>query len=146
MPFIAVVGESVHYNGGAEVWRGDEALSLAYFEAHAFLEDDGEEIGDSVGAGSGEAEERGEAPDLQVCCVAEVFCPVESGYMSVFEFIKSCFLVLLFRDCIVSILLDPRNNKVGFFLGQELQTESFGGFLGKVYNQNVGSQTEQACD
>ena len=65
MPLVAVVGTAVHPDGGEDVGWGDEALGGADAEAHALVEDDGEEVGDGVGAGGREAEEGGEAPDLE---------------------------------------------------------------------------------
>ena len=47
--FVAKPSCAVHNNAGGPIWRGDEALGLADGISHAIVEDDRQEICDSVG-------------------------------------------------------------------------------------------------
>ena len=105
MPLVAVPGHCKGQEGSEYVGWRDQALCLADAEAHALLEDDGQEIGDGVGAGGREAEEGCEAPDLEVQSVPEVLAPVELG-----------------GNGVVAIFLNAGYDEGGFFLGEETET------------------------
>ena len=77
MPFVAKVGKGVHDDGGEDVGWRNQALGCSDVEAHSFSQNDGQEVGDRIGGGRGEAEEAGEAPDFEIEGVLEVFADLE---------------------------------------------------------------------
>jgi hypothetical protein len=82
VPFVAEVGKSEHDDSSEDVGRSDKALGGCHIEPHADVENDGQEVGDGIGAGGGEAKQAGEAPDFQVQGVAEVLPDVKSVTIS----------------------------------------------------------------
>lgn len=82
MPFIAIIRECVHDDGGKDVWRGDQALRSSNSETHTLVENDGQEICDGVCASGGQAEKTGETPNLQVKSVGKIHLDVESATQS----------------------------------------------------------------
>ncbi len=72
MVFVSQNRARVHHDRCSDVRGRDETLSFGDAEAHSFSQDDGEEVSDSIGVGSGEHEEGGEAPYFKVEGVGEV--------------------------------------------------------------------------
>ena len=107
MPLVTVVSEREHDYGSEDIGWCNQALRCSCAESHTILEDDRKEVGDGVGDGSGEHEERGKTPDLEVQCMLHVFSDGES-----------------FWNSVVSILLDPCNNEGNFLFVQELLAEA----------------------
>ncbi len=116
---LTIPGTAEHPDCGYAVGWCDEALRFGDVEPHAFLKDDGEEVGDGVSAGrgrsviarddlmaneyshcGGQPEQRSEAPDFEIGCTAQIVAEVE-----------------VFWDGIVAVLLDARNDVGGLFLG-----------------------------
>lgn len=118
-------GLNVHEESCGGVGRGDEALCLGDIEAHAEHEDDGEEVGDGVGGGGAEAEEGGEAPDLEITGVAKVLAQVERG-----------------SDCVGAVLFDARDHEVDLFVVEEAAGAL--GLIGEVDEEEVADEAEDA--
>lgn len=55
-----------HPDTGKDVWWGDEALRCTNAETHTTVENQWQEVGESVGDGGGEAEDKTEAPNLDI--------------------------------------------------------------------------------
>ena len=107
MIFVAEPGEPEHDERSEDIGRRNETLRGGDIEAHARIENDGQEIGDGVGIGGCKAKESGEAPNLQVEGVLEVFANVKFLW-----------------DCIVTILLDAGNDESRLLLVQELEPKA----------------------
>ena len=129
MPFVAEVGEGEHDDRGGNIRRRDKALGGREAKAHALFQNDGEEVGDGVRVGSGEAEEGGEAPDFEIEGVAEVGTNAEG-----------------LRDGVVAVLLDPSDDEGGFLFVEELQAEVLGRLLREVDDQHVACEAKNAGD
>ena len=124
---VSEVRKGIHDNRGENVWWCNETLRSGNTETHAVVQDDGEEIGDSVGVGRGESKECGETPDLQVCCVLQVLANVEFLW-----------------DGIVTVLFDPGDDEGSLFLGQEFELETLScGLFGEICDEEEGTETKQ---
>jgi hypothetical protein len=51
MVLVSQISPAVHDNSRGHVGWGDEAFGGGHGETHSFVENDGQEVGDSVGAG-----------------------------------------------------------------------------------------------
>ena len=146
---LTIPGTAEHPDCGYAVGGCDEALCFGDVETHAFLEDDGEEVGNGVGTGrgrsvvvfddtrsteyshcGGQAEQRSKTPDFEISCTAQVVAEVE-----------------LFWDGIVTVLLDPCNDEGGFLLVQEAEGQAgpLGRFLGEVGDGEGTDDADNDC-
>ena len=123
--FIGKDGLDEHEEPSCGVGGSNEALCLCDVEAHAEHEDDGEEVGDGVGGGGAEAEEGGEAPDLEIAGVAQVLAEVELG-----------------GDGVGAVLLDARDHKVDLLVREEAVGTL--GLVGEVDEEEVAGDGDAA--
>jgi hypothetical protein len=127
VPLVCIVRLRVHQDGGGNIGRRDKALRRGQFETHAILQDDGKEVCDCVGAGRGETEEPGEAPDLEIHGGLEI--------LPDFEWLG---------NGVVAILFDSGNNEGRFGFGEE--AKAGGGLLGEVNDEVIPGEANGACD
>lgn len=66
LTFVAGPGETHHDKAGKDIGRGNQAVRRSGAEAHTVFEDDGEEVGNSVGYSGGEHKNQSKPPDLKV--------------------------------------------------------------------------------
>jgi hypothetical protein len=81
VPLVTEICERVHDNGCKDVGRCDQTLAGSNIEAHPFVQNDGQEVGDGVGTGRGQAEEGSEGPDLEIESVLQVLAPFEAVWV-----------------------------------------------------------------
>lgn len=79
MPLVAVIRKRVHDYRCQHIGRSDQALRCRNTEAHALVQNDGQEVSNGVRAGGGESEQASKAPDLQVSRICQIFLDIESG-------------------------------------------------------------------
>jgi hypothetical protein len=111
--------------------RTDQALRCADGEAHAYVEDDGQEVRDGVGDGGGQTEQASERKNLQVQDATQVLAQVEG-----------------LGNNIVAILLDPGADESSFSLAQERQRRlgAFGCKLGEVDDRDAADEADDDGD
>ena len=108
--------------------RTDQALRSTNRKAHAYVEDDGQEIRDGIGDSGGQSEQTSKGKDLQVQNAAHVLAQVER----------------LSND-IVAILLDPGADESSLLLVQERQSRL--GLLRREFGEvDDGDATDEADD
>jgi hypothetical protein len=123
--------EAHHDEGGEDIGRRDQAVSCSGAETHAVLQDDGQEVGDSVGHGSGKQEQGCEAPYLKVEGSLHVGVEIE----------------VLGND-VVAIFFDSSNDKVDLRLSEEflLRGGGLSSKLRKVDDEVPANQADRDCD
>ena len=122
--------EAEHDEAGENVGGRDETVRSSSAEAHTILEDDGEEVGNSVGNRGREHEYDSEAPDLKIERVGEVLLEVK-----------------FFREGIVAILLDAGNDEVDLGFVEELLAHAgLVGELGEVDDEIPSNQANGDCN
>ena len=124
--FVAEHGTEVHPDSGEYVWWSNQALRSGDSKAHSLSQNDRQEVRNRVSDGSGQHEQSGETPDLDVHSASNVLRKAEG-----------C------RDSIVAILLNSCNDKLCFLLIQEWESKGFGpicGFFWEVGNQCAANE------
>ena len=77
MVLVANPAGEEHDDTGKNIWRSDQALSRANAVAHTLTEDDGKEVGESVGDGGSVEEDHGETPHLDIRASSQELAKVE---------------------------------------------------------------------
>lgn len=109
----------------------DQALRCTDREAHADIENDGQEVCDRVSDGSGQTEQASKGKNLQIQNTSHVLAQVER-----------------FGDDVVAILLDPGADESSFSLAQERQSGlgAFGRKLREVYDGDTADEADNDRD
>jgi hypothetical protein len=144
MPLVAVVRKCVHDDGGKDIRRSNQALRSRDIESHTFVQNDGKEVRNGVGAGRGQSEQTGETPDLQIRGVGQVLLDIEPGFISL-RFGGSDGHCLPLRDDIVAVLFNPCHDKSHFLIIEELEAPCLGRQFGEIDDEGERDDCNDAC-
>ena len=119
----------LHPDCGHDVWRRNEALSFSDTESHTILQDDWQEVSNGVCDRCCQAEERSEAPDLEISGTGDIMFDAER-----------C------GDGIMAVMLDSGDDELRFLLVQEGDGNALRGALGSLLREVDDCETADEAD